>query len=369
MNTSGAAVVTSAAGATKKQEESVYDEDLAVKPVNLILDHCLGLVLILIVARLLYELYFDYFLAGIFVVSLLVVQVWVYGVRTGSFYVLTYISERRVGPSIPIDCQRPMASALAQRKVMDQAWQLAIHATMSVTAFLVIHAHVGWDWFVDMKTLWHPCPADYLKEDSELKYPMVYNVFYIFQLAIWIWTAFSCKWLESRRKDYVEMMVHHIVTILLLFGSFLGKCVPIGMVVLFVHDASDVVLDLMKIANYFKLENAHGYFTVEICFFLNTFVAWPFFRLYYFPIKVIYEGAWLGYTSECRGEEETRADQCLNMPFCVEGNSLLSVLAVLHWWWFFLMLRIAYKLIFTSVPPSVVGAQVYEGKDERAKVE
>ena len=66
------------------------------------------------------------------------------------------------------------------------------------------------------------------------------------------------------------------------------------MLVLIVHDSSDVVLDMMKLANYFKLENSHGFFITEFCFFLNTFVSWPLLRLYYFPKKVIYEGVIVG---------------------------------------------------------------------------
>ena len=90
------------------------------------------------------------------------------------------------------------------------------------------------------------------------------------------------------------MMLHHIVTIMLVLASLLFKEHPMGMLVLIVHDSSDVFLDLMKLANYFKLENSHGYFITEFCFFMNTFVSWPFMRLYYFPKWVIWEGVIVG---------------------------------------------------------------------------
>ena len=40
------------------------------------------------------------------------------------------------------------------------------------------------------------------------------------------------------------------------------------------HDVSDIFLDLMKMANYLKVEGAHGLYVTEICFVLNTYVSW-----------------------------------------------------------------------------------------------
>lgn len=279
---------------SSSKAKSTYDEDLAVKPVNPILDHTLGLIFILLSLRLLYEFYFDLSLGVLFLIALVISYVWVQCVRKGALRVAMFISDRRVGPSIPIECQRPMASELAQRKVMDQSWQLAIHVTMTAFAFYLMKDTT---WFSDPASTFEPCPQRF--RDGELSRPAQLNCYYLMQLAIWMWTAFSCKWLESRRKDYVEMMLHHIVTIMLVLGSLLYKEHPMGMLVLIVHDSSDVVLDAMKLANYFKLENAHGFFITEVLFFLNTFVSWPLLRLCYFPKMVIYEGVIVGYGSNC----------------------------------------------------------------------
>lgn len=274
---------------SSSKKTSTYDEDLAVKPVNPLLDNILGLAFILLALRLLYEFYFDRILGVMFFVALAIAYVWVQGVRKFALMAALYISDRRVGPSIPIECQRPAASDLSQRKIMDQSWQLVIHITMTAFAYYLMK---DTDWFSDTASTFNPCPSRF--RSGELTRPMQLNAYYLMQLAIWMWTAFSCKWLESRRKDYVEMMLHHIVTIMLVLASLLFKEHPMGMLVLIVHDSSDVMLDLMKLANYFKLENAHGYYMTELCFFLNTFVSWPLLRLYYFPKKVVYEGVIVG---------------------------------------------------------------------------
>ena len=107
------------------------------------------------------------------------------------------------------------------------------------------------------------------------------------QLAIWIWTGLSCKFLEERRKDYLEMMAHHVLTVALILNSFVANEMAIGLVVLTCHDVSDIVLDLMKMANYLKVEDSHGFFVTEVFFVLNTYVAW-----YVYTVKALARQRW-----------------------------------------------------------------------------
>jgi hypothetical protein len=165
-----ASASSAAAAAKKKKASSTYDEDLAIKPVNPILDHILGLIFILLVLRLFYEFYFDAPLGVMFFIALGVSYVWVQCVRRGSLTVAMFISDRRVGPNIPIECQRPIASELAQRKVMDQTWQLVIHVTM--TAFAV-YLMKDTTWFTDPASTFEPCPSRF--RDGELTRPMVHT--------------------------------------------------------------------------------------------------------------------------------------------------------------------------------------------------
>jgi hypothetical protein len=69
-----------------------------------------------------------------------------------------------------------------------------------------------------------------------------------------IYTGFSHRFLEQYHKDYVVMFVHHIVTILLVAGSHSMNFHRIGILVLYVHDVSDITVDLLKLTNYLKLE-------------------------------------------------------------------------------------------------------------------
>lgn len=147
-----------AASASSNKKPSTYDEDLAIKPVNPIVDNVLGFVFIMLALRLVYEFYFDVPLGVMFSIALGFSMVWVQVVRRISLKVALFISDRRVGDHIPIECQRPVASELAQRKVMDQTWQLVIHVTMTAIAYYLMKDTT---WISDPASTFTPCPSRY----------------------------------------------------------------------------------------------------------------------------------------------------------------------------------------------------------------
>ena len=86
--------------------------------------------------------------------------------------------------------------------------------------------------------------------DYQLNTKLSLHVLYLVQLGIWIITCASHCFFEERSKDYVMMFIHHIVTIGLVAVSYFANYVRIGTVVLLLHDASDVWIDLLKLFNY-----------------------------------------------------------------------------------------------------------------------
>ena len=337
---------------------SSTDEDLAVKPTSPLVDNVLGALFIGLLLRLLHALMLDVPLALQFSACLIAVVVFSKAVAWGAGAVGAAISRCRRGAHIPPECQHPLRTALKQRKFADQAWQLAIHASMGLFEAFLLH---GTTWWEDPATAFAPCPAEFVSgreaHSPELRF------FYVLQLAIWVWTGFSCKWIESRRKDYVEMMLHHIVTFTLILYSMINGELAIGLVVLFVHDVSDVVLDLMKMLNYLKMESAHGWFAVEAAFVCNLF-SWAYFRLYVFPVYVVYRGAYVGYADQCGAEGAVgHFERCKSAGSCLQSDIGLCVLCCLHVFWFGLILRIAVKLV-TGTGASQAGREDYEGLSE-----
>jgi hypothetical protein len=87
------------------------------------------------------------------------------------------------------------------RKFADQSWQLVIHVGMTaVELWLLARPAVAWFWWNEPGaplSTWDP--RDQAEIDPALR------SFYLCQLGIWFYTAFSCRYVEARHKDYFVM--------------------------------------------------------------------------------------------------------------------------------------------------------------------
>ena len=93
---------------------------------------------------------------------------------------------------------------------------------------------------------------------------------------------FFASFFDIKRKDSVEMMIHHVVTLLLLTFSWMVNFSRIGALVLAVHDVSDVVLNFAKLLNYAHYRTATD---VTFAIFALTFFIC---RLVIYPGRIIY---------------------------------------------------------------------------------
>jgi len=201
------------------------------------------------------------------------------------------------------------------------------------------------------------CPGEYVVM-PELEW------FLLMQLALWFITGVDDKWFEEKRKDYVEMMVHHIITVGLIITAIMNGEHAFGLVVLAVHDTSDIAIDLLKMSNYMKLEGKHGFFLTEVCFCVATFVVWPYLRLWVFP-RYIISGQFFGYQAQCVAQGFKPTLDLTQVPSWIWLRTAgLSALCGLHGFWWALLLRMGAKLI-RGVDPSKVGQEEYDGVDKR----
>jgi hypothetical protein len=264
------------------------------------------------------------------------------GVRRMALSVGVLISDARI--NVPPNFKRPLLDTIARRKFVDQAWQLAIHVTCAVWEISLLTRNPGW--WNDPVTCFDPCPAD-IVFGRELRF------FYVFQLTLWIWTAFSCQWFEERRKDYMEMIIHHVATISLVLGSLLSNELAIGLVILVIHDISDILLDLMKMSNYLKLQDRHGWFISEVLFVAN-YVSWIYLRLYVLPTGPMMAITYGTYSIRCNPGGYAGSTPLSSM--------LLHLLLGLHLFWFYVLTRIAVRII-RGQPPDKVADEEYEKVD------
>lgn len=145
-----------------------------------------------------------------------------------------------------------------------------------------------------------------------------YNIELGFYLALII-----SQFTDTKRKDFWQMFVHHIVTVLLLTLSWASHYHRIGCLVLAIHDVADVPLEGAKLAKYANKQNI-----ADIVFGIFALV-WIYTRCYMLPKRVIYYTAYAGL------------EKVEMYPAYYIFNSLLCALQVLHIVWTYIILNVA----------------------------
>jgi hypothetical protein len=173
----------------------------------------------------------------------------------------------------PHPADDPLRKRKTLAKFEAQSWQLVIHTAMSLLEWAVLADE---DWIEHGVLCVLP--------KYQISPAMI--CLYMAQLAIWIYTCFCHIWLFEKQKDYWVMFGHHLATIGLVLLSYHFNYVRHGAIVLWVHDLSDVPADLVKMANYMKLEDFSGLFLTELSF-AAVLVSWAYYRLYVFAVKIV----------------------------------------------------------------------------------
>ncbi|CAG0895516.1 unnamed protein product [Cyprideis torosa] len=72
--------------------------------------------------------------------------------------------------------------------------------------------------------------------------PMAIYWYYMIELSFY-WSLLFFQFLDTRRKDFWQMLVHHVVTISLIVFSWITNFHRIGTLIMLLHDCADVFLD------------------------------------------------------------------------------------------------------------------------------
>lgn len=104
------------------------------------------------------------------------------------------------------------------------------------------------------------------------------------------WSLTASQFFDVKRKDFWQMFVHHIVTLLLMSLSWICNLHRVGSLVLVVHDCADIFLEV-------------SFYTYIISFFCLEFfiLSWTWLRLE-FLIYIFYfdcGNCFLGHINHC----------------------------------------------------------------------
>ena len=250
-----------------------------------------------------------------------------------------------------VNWMNPPIRPLYRIKFKDELWKTIVHMGVTTMGCLMVY---NYDYSKDM--FMEPMLDDW-----------VLNSFYGIQTAAWLYTLYEHGIVLYKRSDYVKMYFHHIVTLLLILGSFHIGARQIGLYVMILHDSSDIIVDLLKLSNYLGLDSSIGIYMVETMFGLN-FLTWNYTRLYLFPkiivLPAIYKGC---YSPVCDDFDILELYGPWGILFrgnfkCNVFRYLLLFIQILNISWSFMFVGMAYKLILKGENTKKVGRGYEKGK-------
>uniref|UniRef100_A0A5K3FL78 TLC domain-containing protein n=1 Tax=Mesocestoides corti TaxID=53468 RepID=A0A5K3FL78_MESCO len=104
--------------------------------------------------------------------------------------------------------------------------------------------------------------------------------------------------MDKKRKDSTMMLMHHLVTIMLVYVSYIARYYYHGCIVFFLHDISDAILETGKVCVYINNRGGKkrkwGEYCTNVAFFLFT-VTWFYFRIYLYPTRLLHASNWCAY--------------------------------------------------------------------------
>ncbi|MES1907569.1 MAG: hypothetical protein MHM6MM_000664 [Cercozoa sp. M6MM] len=180
------------------------------------------------------------------------------------------------------------------------------------------------DYFADTSRNWLSWPMQEVTVSQKL--------FYILQCALNVHLLVWHLLYDERKKDFVVMLVHHVVTISLISFSYAFNYLRIGIWVTFCHDVTDVLMEVAKLHKYLGFASA-----ANVIFALFT-VSWLVFRLFLFPFRAI-ASIVTDYATLQGGEMSV---------FQYGFVSFLLILQCMHIYWFVLIMRIVVTTIVTG---------------------
>ena len=86
---------------------------------------------------------------------------------------------------------------------------------------------------------------------------------------------------DVKRKDFWEMVIHHLTTITLLVLSWTCNMVRMGSLVLVIHDCADIFLESAKMTKYIRWQK-----TCDTLFAFFTLV-WIVSRIGVYPFWIL----------------------------------------------------------------------------------
>jgi hypothetical protein len=238
-------------------------------------------------------------------------------------------------------------------KFVEQAW-LALHYTLVTSlGYYVLRSKPWWPPYINADTL----PAMFVSTEERLKdqEDVGLQSLYAIQLSFYLLELCSLLLVKERRvrSDAVVYLFHHVYTVVLLAGSWLTVDHRVGSLVLILHDIGDIFLPIGKLFTYSekhaKETQSHLVYQIVqasgIFFFVLFIVTFAIPRIFLFGGLIYHSVYDLDWTICCGMLANGVCGVC-PAPLYMAGLVLvLGLLWPMHVFWFYLILRMALKVL------------------------
>lgn len=155
--------------------------------------------------------------------------------------------------------------------------------------------------------------------------PQEFRIYYLVSSAFYT-NEFIAVFLEPHKKDFLEMVTHHVATLVLIGLSYKYNLIRFGVLILCLHDWADPFLEFAKVNVI--LGNPQ---VANVLFFLFMII-FIISRNFIYPIFLVYPAV---------------KHLCLLPPmwWSYTIGVMLNVLVVLHVIWTMFIIQMAYRLI------------------------
>ncbi|XP_035204280.1 ceramide synthase 1 [Oxyura jamaicensis] len=232
-------------------------------------------------------------------------------------------------------------------KMPESAWKLLFYTlSWSYGIYLLF--------FTDYPFFYDP-PSVFYGWKKGMDVPTDIAIAYLLQCSFYGHSIYATVYMDTWRKDSVVMLLHHVVTLTLIAFSYAFRYHNVGILVLFLHDVNDVQLEFTKLNVYFKHRGGVYHRLNDVisnvgC--LTFSISWFWFRLYWFPLKVLY--------ATCHSSLQSVP----NIPFYFFFNALLLVLTLMNIYWFLYIVLFVAKVLMGQMQ-EVNDVREYDVEDSK----
>lgn len=265
-----------------------------------------------------------------------------------------------------------------KQRLVENGWFGLYYPAMVVFGFIALH---NTPWLTSLENIYSGFPSEHLQD--QYRYPLLKYYCYT-ALAFYTQALFTLLFIDERMKDFKEMVIHHISTIILLSFSMITLYHRSGTVIIFLHDIADIFLYNAKFYHALKCQ-----MIANICFFSFT-VTFFVTRLIWYPIIIFsfvcgpwfktYESftflfAHLPNINSPLGIEVSSFGICV-FNYCISSMYLLGgflfLLLALHIYWFNMIVKLLIRTLTIdkgniSVDPRVEDNENMEEKASDVK--